>query len=344
MIPKGILEELKTYSVEYFEKDHVVAFDQISVYHGLYGWNTYKYKVSFQDTVKYIYIKVRKSIEDLEPTELLRLQQKIVESYENLQGLYENFKVFPGYSVIKPVACFPELCALVTEESCGIDVWLLVRSKARFYPSDDELNLLKNSCFKCGKWLAIFQQITRRTDLDLFDFNSMLELLDTYLSRLEQHQSLNFPPQLRKQVLEYCRQLIPQIPNEDRIVSGNHRDFAPINMLIHNDEITVLDIEPPEYGTIYRDATHFYHQLNTLQEVPIYRPATITQLQEAFVQGFGTSLDPSKKVVALYMIQNVIQSLLYLAVDRKNVNWYNRLYDKILLKKHISWLRKVCIA
>ena len=340
---KNILEELKTHPAKYFQKEEVLALEQIFVYHGLYGWNSYRYKVRFPDTVTYIWIKVQKSVgNDTDPAKQLKIQQTVKVSYTNLQFLYEKFKAFPGYSVIKPIACFPEWFAWVTEESSGTDIWTLIRKKAKFYPSETDLHSLENYCYKCGRWLALFQQITRRPDLDPFEFDAVLELLDDYLSRLVSRQNVTFSEELRRKIITYCQQLILLIPEEDRIVAGNHRDFAPGNILFHDDEIIVLDVEPEEYGTIYRDATYFFHYLIRLQEIPIYRAITITKLQQAFVQGFGTSLDPLKSVVTLYGIQNTLQTLLHLAIDREHVSWYHRVYDKILFKKQVHWLQKIC--
>lgn len=347
---KSILEELQAHPFQYFEEDRMLAIEQATVYHGLGGWDSYKYKMIFSDMVKYIYIKIQRNVSnDTDPAKLSQFQQTISASYQNLQYLYEKFQAFPGYSVIKPIACFPEYFAWISEENHGTDVWTIIRKKAKFYPSEKDMNLLKTYCYKCGRWLALFQQITRRPELDPFKFNQMIELLDTYLSRLVQRQYDTFPDKFRKMIIEYCQQIISLIPEEDRIVSGNHGDFCPGNILIHNDEIIVLDIEPAEYGTIYRDSTYFYHYLNSLLELPIYRPTIVTQLQKAFVQGFGISLDASeKKMITLYMIQNIIQSLLYLAFDRQDISrynklpWYNKLYDKILFKKYVHWLQKEC--
>jgi hypothetical protein len=340
---KNVLEELTASPSRYFERDEISTFKQLSVYHGLY-WDTYKYSLRFSDgRDKNIYIKIRKEGKnDFESKKRLELQQHIKNSYENLQRVYEAFKQFPGYSSIKPIACFPEWLTLVTEESPGTDVWTIIREKAKFYPSEPDLRLLERYCHTCGKWLALFQQITREPDRDPFEFDSVIELFDSYLSRLVYYRNVTFPDEFRKRIIDFCWQLVLSIPNDDRIVVGIHGDFGPGNILVQNDEITVLDIETPKYGLIYWDSTYFHNFLNRLLEIPIYRPATIAKLQKAFIRGFGTSLEPSKKAVTLCMIHNVIQSLLYLAYHRENVTWYRKLFDKILYKKHIQWLRKTC--
>ncbi|MCP4337308.1 MAG: hypothetical protein GY799_00115 [Desulfobulbaceae bacterium] len=190
--------------------------------------------------------------------------------------------------------------------------------------------------------MALYQQITREPDQDPFEFDSVFELFDSYLSRLVHHRNVTFPDKLRKTIMDFSQQLVTSIPDKDLTVVGIHGDFAPINILIHNDEITVMDIEPAKYGLIYWDPIYFNGHLNSLLENPIYRPATLATLQNAFIDGFGTALDPSKGVVTLCLIHNVILSLLYLATHRKDVNWSRRLYDKIRYKKHVQWLQKTC--
>ncbi len=337
-----VLEELKTQPFKYFEQDKIMTLEQVHVYRGLY-WDTYKYKVSFPDTVNYIYLKVNTEVENYAgATKRSDFQQQVMDSYTNLQRLYEGFRPFSGYSVIKPIACFPEWLTLVTEESPGTDVWSIIREKAKFYPSATDVKELENICQSCGKWLTLFQQITRTPEQDPYDLSTIIELFDSYLSKLVNHPNGMFPGEYQEQVIDFCRQLVLSIPDDDRVVSGIHGDFAPVNILIQNGEITVLDLETPKYGLMYWDSTYFHYHLSTLLEIPIYRPATVAKLQQAFVHGFGTPLDPSKPAVTLCMIHNVIQSLLYLAEHRQNVNWYRKLYDSILYRKHIQWLQNTC--
>ncbi len=340
MILKNVFKELAGHPFKYFEYEKIVTFEQLSVYRGL-SWDTYKYRVSFPDgEYKNIYIKTSKeSGNQMKPKKHLELQQHITDSYENLQRVHEGFKKFPDYSSIKPLTCFPEWLTLITEESLGRDVWSIIREKAKFYPSEITLQKLENICQACGKWLALFQQITKNPDCDLYKFDSIIELFDTYLSRLERRQNITFPGKFREKIIDFCQQLVLSIPDEDRIVTEIHGDFAPVNILVHNDEIIVLDIETPKYGPIYWDVTYFHYHLSTLLDVPIYRPTTITRLQEAFMQGCEISLDPSKKVVTLCTIHNVIISLLFLVYHREHVSWYRKLYDRILYKKLICRLR-----
>jgi len=276
---KNVLEELTAHPFRYFEHDEMAALEQISVYRGLY-WDTYKYSLRFSNEKgKHIYIKISKEGKnDIEPEKRTELQQCINDSYENLQRVHEGFKPFPGYSSIKPIACFPEWFTLITEESPGTDVWTIIREKAKFYPSEPDLKLLEKYCHACGKWLALFQQITREPDRDPFEFAPVIELFDSYLSRLVSHQKVSFPDKLRKRIINFCRQLVLSIPDSDRTVTGIHGDFAPVNILIHNDEITVLDIETPKYGLVYWDSIYFHYHLSSLLEIPIYRPATVAGL------------------------------------------------------------------
>lgn len=341
---KSVLKELRIHPSKYFQHEKIETLEQLSVYHGL-SWDTYKYRVCFSDKEeKNIYIKTSKEKKhEIEPERRLKLQQHVSESYKNLQRLHEGFKQLPGYSCIKPIACFPESLTLITQESLGTDVWSIVREKSKFYPSNPELRVLEKYCYACGKWLALFQQITKEPEQPQFEFNSMIERFDLYLSRLVNHRNIPFPEALRKRIINFCQHLALSLPEEDRIVAGIHGDFAPVNILIHHNEVTVLDIEAPKYGLLYWDATYFHSHLRTLLENPIYRPATVVKLQEAFAQGFGRSLDPTKKVIVLCEIHNVIQSLLYLATHRNEVNWYRKIYDSMRYKKYVQWLQKTCL-
>ncbi len=339
---QNVLQELHQHAETFFEQERILQCEQMSLYHGLY-WDTYRYNVVFPENETVIYIKIPLQIDDhpLFKTQQ-ELQEHIQASYTHLQHLYTAFHPYPGYSVIKPIACFPEWFALITQESPGTDVWTIIREKARFFPAEAELNELRDICQKCGKWLAVFQHITKDSSPGQFDGQQMMALFDELLGKLVRHPNADFSDEFKHNVLQACQRFIDDMPEKDREISGLHGDFAPVNILIHDGHITVLDIETPQYGLIYWDAAYFHYQVNSLTDVPIYRPAAIRTMQESFLAGLGKPLDFSQHAVLICLVHNIIQSLLYFAEHRRHVAWYKKIYDTIRYKKHVQWLRHVC--
>ena len=314
------------------------------LYITVYNWNTYKYRAcSLYENDKNIYIKIKRVGNEIEDKERVKLQQHIKDSYQNLLRVYTEFKQFPGYSSIKPIAHFPEWFSIVTEESRGADVWTILREKAKCYPSKTNIKKLEALCRKCGTWLTLFQQLSIKETKNIpYDFGAKIEMYDFHLKRLVHSQNNTFPDELRKRIVDFCWQLVPSIPKRDCGIVGVHGDYAPVNILMHNDEITILDIETPKTGIVHWDSTYFAYHLSSLLENPIYRPMTIAKLKKAFFQGVGQSIKPSEKIVTFCMIHHVIQALLYIDVHRKNVHWHKKMYDKILYNRHIHWLKKTC--
>jgi hypothetical protein len=340
---KKVLEALHTNPWKYFAKNDIMLMRQLSVHWGLY-WDTYHYLLQFSDNAsKSIYIKIRKEGEkELASTEALELQRKIRASYENSTHLHQHFTQFSGFSSVKPVACFPEWLALVTEGSPGENVWSLLRAKAKFYPSLATLKKLEHICWACGQWLALFQRMTRAPEQDPFEFHAIITKLETYLADLAYEPPLAVPKEFRQRILTHCQRLAQSIPDQDRSVVGIHGDFAPVNILTDHSAITVIDIGAPKFGIVYWDASYFYYHLETLLELPIYRPTTVRKLQQAFLQGFGVSLEPTKHVVNLCLIHNMVNSLLYYTEHRKQVNWSRKVYDRIRYRRYIQQLCQLC--
>jgi len=56
---------------------------------------------------------------------------KVLNEFDTLQMLHAGFGAVPGFGVARPIAVFPDLLALVTEEAEGENLHQLIRQDAR---------------------------------------------------------------------------------------------------------------------------------------------------------------------------------------------------------------------
>lgn len=83
-------------------------------------------------------------------------EEQIRTEYDLLKRLYEAFSSYPDLGVVKPVACFPEHLALITEGQEGITLSRMM-GKAKIYSGKNGFKDLTRWIYLCGKWLRLFQ-------------------------------------------------------------------------------------------------------------------------------------------------------------------------------------------
>ncbi|MEW6096850.1 MAG: hypothetical protein AB1567_10050 [bacterium] len=345
---KEIMNQLLITSKSYWENDELIRLEPIRFFEMPYS-NILKVKLIFKNGCQNIYIKIFKleqeTIQMLEldmdskkPIEVM--ENKIKIDFEMAKSLYQEFKKYPGYSTIKPIAVFPQYLAVVSEEIQGENLAKILEKEAMFYPTLNTLKTLSSYLNGCGKWLRIFQKITQKEKNGKLNLDSIIEYVDIRMKKMADNPNVKFSKILREEVIKYFEKQKRCIKDSDLIISGIHGDFAPVNIIIDGDRIICSDFNMSMYGSTYHDLTRFYHQLQLFLYKPIFRPKTILRLQKSFLGGYGVELDIiSQPIFKLFMIQHVICHYFGLVMLKRRP-WREHLYNKLVCRRHLQWLIK----
>jgi Phosphotransferase enzyme family len=296
-----------------------------------------KIEIEFENSKNNILVKVFKP-KNSSSNHFQEMRDRVRKDFDVTLMVHERLKSYPGYSTAEPVACFPELLAIVMIESPGQNLRDLIINKATYYPSKTTLDQLAEYSFACGQWLTIFQDITREKAQGNLQPHDVVRDIDLRLSKLVQKHGEFFSSQLRRQVLNYSERQALKVQDADLRLCGVHGDFCPANILVNGREITVLDFEMFKVGSIYQDFTYYLRHLETLSQKPVFRPKTLSILREAFVIGYDKNIDTTAPIVALFKLRHIICHLVDI-LDLAGKPFHKRLFSKTVARRYIQALK-----
>jgi Phosphotransferase enzyme family len=269
--------------------------------------------------------------------ELEATRRNITREFDTTARMHARFASHAGLSTARPIACYPELLAMVTERVEGVS--LLQRlSSVRGFPSPASIEALTLTLRKVGTWLSTFQAI------DALDGTVSLDQLRTYLDRRLQPLADGgvIGADVRTRLLRYFDQLAAQISASDLQAVPVHADFTPENVIIRDGDVTVLDFTMAKRGTRYLDLAHMWMYLDRLKARPWFRPAVVDALTTALVAGFDPQLQTDRPLFQLQRLEHVVCHLRQMQESPPALA--TRLYAEFLRRRHLSWLLACGVA
>jgi Ser/Thr protein kinase RdoA (MazF antagonist) len=251
--------------------------------------------------------------------------------------LHRAFEPHPDLGVVRPVACFPEWLSLVTEECAGQSVAALFQN-AKVYSPRRGAEQLSAVCLRAGNWLRLFQDWTAQSE-GMVNLEEIVEYVRVRLDVLALHAESEFDSRRREQIARLVATLLSQVrPNELKMV-GRHNDYAPNNMLVANNRLTVLDFGGFNYGPIYRDICKFWFKLEELQIGFLVSARTVSMAQQAFWSGYGTRVDLSHPLCVAIKIAYGLDKLGDMLADWNRTPFFKRPALRQLYAHYTDYIR-----
>ena len=266
------------------------------------------------------------------------LKAKVRHDYKVTRRFFEAFKNYAGYSTAEPVMCLPEMLAVVMKESQGRNLRDLIAEKARLYPSKTTVHQLVEQCYRCGEWLRIFQRLTEQPIRAKLSVAHLIEDIDRRLKRLESRAQISSV--WRSRILRYLEKQAALVGESDLGLCGVHADFSPSNVLVNGNEVIVLDFTMYRVGSVYHDLTYFHRYFDNFLHKPIFRSATIAALQDSFLKGYGTTVNPASPIFRLFKMRHVICHLVGI-VELPGSALHQRWFNKRVARRYRKWLAQV---
>jgi hypothetical protein len=259
----------------------------------------------------------------------------VVAVFDTMTELHRTMAGVPGLSAVRPIACFPEHLAIVTEEAPGEMLLGLLEAKAVWWPAAEAIDQLALSLQRVGEWLRRFHEVAPASSGQL-SVAEMREYLDVRLRILVDKGRGRFSASTRRKLLAAFDARAAHLSGEDLRLVPIHADFAPGNIVVDGGSVAVLDFSVPAYGAACHDVTHLHMQLGLLTAKPQFRPRTIGALQKALLRGFDRTMDPSRPPFELLSLQHVVCHFTGLAQNpaprsARAYNWY-------LMQRHARWI------
>jgi tRNA A-37 threonylcarbamoyl transferase component Bud32 len=283
-----------------------------------------------------IFVKVFKPIGSV-PDQIELTRKRVLNEFVTTQHVHRQMAALEGFSAVRPIACFPDELALVTERVSGETLGALLEREAGWWPPDSTSARLEQTLSRAGAWIRTFQATNT---CHAFSLVEMREYLDVRLRRLLVMPRAQFPESWRVGVLRHFDARSRQINGADLSQVAIHADIAPGNMLVNGNEIIVIDFARATTGGKYHDVSRLYTQLEFMKCKPKFRASVIARLQAALLDGFERGLTPQHPLLELFLLQHTVLHLANLtghpgSGPSRVYNWYQS-------REHRRWLSETC--
>jgi hypothetical protein len=269
------------------------------------------------------------------PAQIASMRENVVRDFEMTTRVRDGLSGYPGLTAVRPIACFPEDLAIVTERAPGVTLADLLARGAVGWPGSAIVRDLSSILGQVGAWLkAVQSTFPQERTIDPETFRTYL---DKRLTQLQHEGSIRLTDRGRAAIETYQTGLLRAIGGPPTAV-WVHADFCPENVLARDGRITVLDFTMAKSGTVYTDLAHLHVRIDCMKAKPWFRSAVVDRLQEALLESFEHGLSTSHPLFALMALQHVICHLLVLQTAGRPA--LARLYGARLHARHREWLRR----
>ena len=250
--------------------------------------------------------------------------------FDTLRKVHAGLTTHPDLSTPRPIACYPELFALVTE---GVEGESLDRvlSGLRGAPSLHTMEAVTNMMRRVGAWLSAFQAID--TSLAPVSLDRLRVYLDARLHPLADTGVITGG--VRAGLLRYFDNLAGEIAETDLVAIPVHADFTPENVIVAPDRVTVLDFTMAKHGVQFLDLAHMFMQIEMLKARPWFRSAVLNRTLTALLAGFNPAVRPERPLFQLLLLQHVV---CYLRQPVEPQRFPARLLSGHVRRRHLTWL------
>lgn len=268
------------------------------------------------------------------------MAQRVKRDFEVTARLYREMRRHESIAVPRPLACYPELLAVVTEAAPGVPLLDVLESEGRFRVPQERLDYLRDSLARVGRWVKVFQDSGPTSPT--VEYADVATYIDLRLQRLVAHPSFAFTESDRAAVLSAIEATWPALAESDRVAVPLHADMALGNILVARSGVTVLDLAMTSGGTRFHDVAHLFMQLDLLTAKPSFRRSTVSSLQRALLDGYEPGVSDASPLFRIMLLQHVVchaSGLLHRPAGR-----LARLYNRWVLRRHLAFLRAFAAA
>jgi hypothetical protein len=268
--------------------------------------------------------------------------ERLLRDYAALETHYSWWKDSEKFASPRPVACYPDLMALVMEECRGEDLGTLLKRRGRLLPGHATRRELQRLMALAGEWVRAHQsreEIQRRRGE--YEAGEYMEYIERRLRRLSGAGYGIIRQELGELIRRHARRLWDDLGRTGAVSVPIHGDYCPSNVMTDGAKLMVIDIGGSVRGSIQHDISRFYHQLGLFTVNPLYRQGVFQGLQRRLLDGFDERLQPGEGLFQLLLLRHTICHLLNVGRPEK-ASWLKRQYNRLVIRRHIRWLYRAC--
>lgn len=213
------------------------------------------------------------------------------------------------HAVPKPVDFNPERAALLIEKCPGERLeramrWARLRPGARAS--------LTRWFAACGEWLATFHAVTAHEG----DPQPIYERIERdFYAELDECRARGLGAELAAKATNRFEAAKDAVFDGSHRLVGRHCDFAPYNVLVSENKVTVIDFEGLQDGIVYEDLCYFLAMVEATPPYHLSR-AAVRALGEEFLRGYARQGDFDRAHLDLFMLAATVKVMAHSPVLR----------------------------
>ncbi|MBS2027789.1 MAG: phosphotransferase [Deltaproteobacteria bacterium] len=253
--------------------------------------------------------------------ERARAMRNLLDDYVHQERAHA---ALPG-SVARPIACFPEALAVVTEGAEG-DTLATLLGRARWRGQWQELQL---TFARAGAWLAAFHASGRADER--ISLARLRVRVDTHLRKAAGTQD-------RRRALRRFDGLAALVRSRELRAVPLHGDFSLENIVASGDRVTILDFDVSggAVGTWLHDVAYLYAALARHAAKPWAPRRELERLQRALLRGLDPRLTPERPLFQLMLLVHAASGLF--DAETWSRNPLQKAWNQLLWRPYRAWL------
>lgn len=263
------------------------------------------------------------------------MRERVIRDFETTRRVYASMRHSVDLGVVRPVACYPEHLAIVTEQVDGPTLLEFLNAQAKWFPGGPQRLALQETMARIGRWLRAFQSTA--LEGGYVTIAQLHEYADERLRHLAK-RAARFTGGDRTRILRHLELLGPQVAPADLRAVAVHSDMSLGNIVVSGGRIVVLDFAMAKTGTRLHDLTRLYLQLDLLGVKPHFRGVVVRRLQQALITGFDSSLTVDEPLFRFHLLLHRINHLLTLSIRRTSVP--ATVYNRAVRRQHHRWIAR----
>ena len=326
-----VLERLATDAASYFGVSGVSMLP-VESHHRQFS---YLVRLSVRDAttgraLSHLFVKIYRRKEP--PAGKNGMRDRVADDFEATLRAYTTMQSHGDLGIVPPVACYPDLFAIVTEEVQGATLLDHLQRHAAWFPSTATVQQLHDTMERVGRWIRVYQ--TLESPGRQIDIGELRRYVDHRLETLQRHGGISANE--REDVLSTIDVLGGNIRREALLEVPIHADLALGNVLISKSRVVVLDFAMAKHGTRLHDLTRLFVQMDLMTVKPQFRHAVIARLQRALLAGFDPDLRASDPLFRVLLLLHRTNHLTTLVVNR--AAGAEAIYNGLVRRRHRRWI------
>ncbi len=243
-----------------------------------------------------------------------KMRLRVEQDFHTTRHIYESMSQCGELGAVRPVACYADHLAIVTEQAEGHTLLAHLKEHAAWFPTSSTRNAITDTMMAVGRWLRAFQSIDGGFgEVSIADLRSYVDLR---LKRLVE-QAAVFTESDRQKILRHLDSLGREVPPTELREVIVHADLALGNILVSGRRVVVLDFAMSNRGSYLHDVSRLFLQLDLLRAKPQFRSEVIRALQLALLRGLDPSLTPHRPLFRFLLMLHHINHLGTLSLRRE---------------------------